>query len=105
MSIVYPIVDSDVKWWLSVHRVERFIGDACAFPVNTASVCSELFADHAAVHTAPAAVALEVSVWFTGSVIVVVALFGVSLAVDAPSDGHWCFALLYSGEYETPRCA
>ena len=103
-TVVYPIVDSDVKWLLPVHRVERFVGDACAFPVNTASVGGVFLAHHAAVHTAPTPLALEVSVRFTGSVIIVVALLRMSLAVDAPAYGHWCLALLESGEFHTPRC-
>jgi len=105
MSIVYPIVESDVKGWLSVQRVERFVGDACAFSINTASVGGVFLADHAAVHAAPAATALEIGVRFTGSVIIVVALLRMSPAVDAPTHSHRCFALLESGELHTPRFA
>ena len=104
-STVYPIVDSDVKGVLSVQRVERLVGDACAFSFDTAAVCSELFADHATVHTAPTSLALEVCIRLTGAIIIVVALLRVSLAVDAPAYCHWCFALLESGERGTPRCA
>jgi hypothetical protein len=103
-TVVYPIVGSDVKWLLPVHSVERFVGDACAFPVNTGSVCRVFFADHATVYTAPTSLALEVRIRFTGSVIIVVALLRMSLAVDAPSYCHWCLALLESGERGTPRC-
>ena len=102
--VVYPIVDSDVKWLLPVHSVERFVRNASAFPVNTGSVCSELFADYAAVYTAPTSLALKVRIRLTGAIVVVVALLRMSLAVDAPSYGHWCFALLESGEFHTPRC-
>ena len=103
--VVYPIVDSDVKGVLSVQRVERFVRNACAFPINTASVGGVFLTHHAAVHTAPTPLALEVSVRFTGAVIIVEALFDVSFAIDAPSYGHHCFALLESGERGTPRCA
>ena len=103
--VVYPIVDSDVKWLLPVHRVERFVGDTCAFPINTASVGGVFLTDHAAVHTAPTPLALKVRIRFARAIVIVEALFGVSFAIDAPSYGHHCFALLESGEYETPRFA
>ena len=93
-TVVYPIVGSNVKGVLSVQRVERFVGDACAFSINTASVGGVFLADHAAVHAAPAATALEIGVRFTGSVIIVEALFRVSFAVDTPAYCHHCFALL-----------
>lgn len=81
-----------------------FSGNACAFPFDTTSVGGVFLTDHAAVHTAPATVALKVSIRFSWAVIVVVALLRMSLAVDAPSYCHWCLALLESGERGTPRC-
>ena len=105
VAVVYPIVDSDVKGLLSVQHVKRFVADACAFPVNTASVGGVFLTHHAAVHTAPAAIALEVRIRFARAIVVVVALFGVSFAVDAPTHSHRCFALLESGELHTPRFA
>ena len=102
MSTVYPIVDGDVKWLLSVQHVERFVGDACAFAFNTASVGGVFLTHHAAIHAAPAPLALEVSVRFTGSVIIVEALFRVSFAVDTPAYSHHCFALLSAGSFILP---
>jgi len=82
-----------------------FSGNACAFPFDTTSVGGVFLTDHAAVHTAPATVALEVRIGFAGAVVIVVALFCVSFTIDTPAYRHRCFALLYSGEHKAPHCA
>jgi hypothetical protein len=80
LTVVYPIRVVGFKWLCCLVRCAAY-WNASAFAFNAASVCSELFADHAAVHAAPAAVALKVRIRFTGAVVVVVALLCMSFAV------------------------
>jgi hypothetical protein len=98
LRLLYPVGVADVKGVLFVYCAELLIRNAGAFPDDTASVCCELLADRAAVHAAPAAVALEIGVRFPWTVIVIEALFCVPLAVDTPAYCHQLLPLLDSGE-------